>query len=148
MYQQDTGSVVPKVNICAYLERPLLLFRRTPPGRTREIRDTSSKEKDKNEEESEGFCTYRIADRRGDHFDHRGYRNSELASRPYGGQSVFRGRVSSHACYLEHHVQLDLGQRFCPDAAHSWRRSRWSCNLSSRTLGRQRTSSHWPEERL
>src|ERR1700752_1225784 len=30
-------------------------------------------------EEAKGFLSYRIADRRGDHFDHRGHRNSELA---------------------------------------------------------------------
>src|ERR1700735_734107 len=110
MYQQDTGSVVPKVNICAYLERPLLLFRRTPPGRTREIRDTSSKEKDKNEEESEGFFTHRIADRRGDHFDHRGYRNSELASRPHGGQRSVSSRFNPYDQYVRCHLFLDMGR--------------------------------------
>src|SRR5260370_39010638 len=30
-------------------------------------------------EETEGFLSYRIADRRGDHSDHRGYRYSEFA---------------------------------------------------------------------
>jgi hypothetical protein len=29
-------------------------------------------------EEAKGILSYRVADRRGDHFDHRGHRNSEL----------------------------------------------------------------------
>src|ERR1700721_3739010 len=40
----------------------------------------------RNEEEPEGFLTHRVADRRGDHFDHRGHRNSEPASRTYRGE--------------------------------------------------------------
>src|SRR5207344_749545 len=42
-------------------------------------------------EEAEGFLTYRVADRRGDHLDHRGHRNSEPTSVAYGGQRSFRG---------------------------------------------------------
>src|SRR6266568_1418073 len=37
-------------------------------------------------EETEGFLTYRIADRRGDHSDHRGYRYPELAQSQDGGE--------------------------------------------------------------
>ncbi len=37
-------------------------------------------------EETEGFLSYRIADRRGDHSDHRGHRNSEPPPVAYGGQ--------------------------------------------------------------
>jgi len=35
-------------------------------------------------EETEGLFTYRIADRRGDHSDHRGHRHSELDAVAYG----------------------------------------------------------------
>ena len=35
-------------------------------------------------EETEGFFTYRIADRRGHHSDHRGHRHSELDAVPHG----------------------------------------------------------------
>src|SRR5258706_543972 len=37
-------------------------------------------------EETEGFFTYRIADRRGDHSDHRGHRYSEFAQGQDGGE--------------------------------------------------------------
>jgi hypothetical protein len=37
-------------------------------------------------EEAEGFLTYRIADRRGNYSDHRGYRHPEPPQVTYGGQ--------------------------------------------------------------
>src|ERR1700730_3592457 len=50
-------------------------------------------------EEAEGFLTNRIADRRGDHFDHRGHRNSELAQVQDGGQRIVRSWIGPHAQY-------------------------------------------------
>src|ERR1700722_5558192 len=54
-YQSDEMPFAPKVNSCSFLERPLLLFGRTPPGRTREISYTSSKEKRQMKKNQEGF---------------------------------------------------------------------------------------------
>src|SRR5439155_5725468 len=47
------------------------------------------------EEESEGFLSYRIADRRGDHFDHRGDCHPEPAPFAYGGQRSVCSRLHS-----------------------------------------------------
>jgi hypothetical protein len=56
-----------------------------PARDTAEISGINSQGENRNEEEPEGFLTYRIADRRGDHFDHRGNRDPELAPRSDGG---------------------------------------------------------------
>src|SRR5882762_4105069 len=47
-------------------------------------------------EETEGFFTYRIADRRGDHSDHRGHRHSELDAVAYGRERGFGSGFSPH----------------------------------------------------
>src|SRR6266404_4088178 len=39
-------------------------------------------------EETKGLFTYRIADRRGDHPDHRGHRNPEPAACPHFGERI------------------------------------------------------------
>src|SRR6266404_4577743 len=43
-------------------------------------------QENKSEEEPKGFLPYRIVDRRGDHFDHRGDCHPEPAPFAYGGQ--------------------------------------------------------------
>jgi hypothetical protein len=43
---------------------------------------------------AEGLLAYRPFDRRGDHFDHRGYRNSELAPVEDGRERVFGSRFA------------------------------------------------------
>src|ERR1700739_4139739 len=47
-------------------------------------------------EEAEGFLSYRIADRRGDHSDHRGDCDSELDAREDVGERVFRRWLTAH----------------------------------------------------
>jgi hypothetical protein len=47
-------------------------------------------------EEAEGFLSYRIADRRGDHFDHRGHRNPEPHSFQNGSERVFGSGLSPY----------------------------------------------------
>src|SRR5580698_9481901 len=83
----------------------------TPPGIRQKLGGTSSQGENRNEEEPEGFLTYRIADRRGDHFDHRGYRDPELAPRSDGGARIFGGRLGSHDRYLAGYVPVHLGYR-------------------------------------
>jgi hypothetical protein len=47
-------------------------------------------------EETEGFLSYRVADRCGDHSDHRGYRNSKLAPVAYGRERSFGSGFTPH----------------------------------------------------
>src|SRR6202008_4241805 len=63
-------------------------------------------------EETEGFLSYRIADRRGDHSDHRGYRYSELAALENRSERIIRGGLSSHHQHGGSDVSVELGQRF------------------------------------
>src|SRR5437879_342144 len=73
-------------------------------------------------EEAKGFLTYRVADRRGDHSDHRGHRNSEPPPVPYGRQRGFGSRFSPHHQHrgsdLFHYVPE---RRFCRDDWSAWR---------------------------
>src|SRR5580698_4641305 len=55
-------------------------------------------------EEAEGFLTNRVADRCGDHFDHRSDRNSELAPVAHGGQRSFRGWFDPY----DQHLRSDV----------------------------------------
>src|ERR1700733_11989433 len=64
-----------------------------------------------NEEEPEGLFTHRVADRRGDHFDHRGHRNSEPASRAYRGKRSFGSRLDAHDRYRGNQLQQQLPDR-------------------------------------
>src|SRR6202008_2919132 len=63
-------------------------------------------------EETEGFLSYRIADRRGDHSDHRGHRYSELAALENRSERIIRGGLSSHHQHRGSDVSVELGQRF------------------------------------
>src|SRR5260370_1859214 len=47
-------------------------------------------------EEAKGILSYRVVDRRGDHSDHRGHRNSEPAPVSYGRERGFGSRFTSH----------------------------------------------------
>src|SRR5258708_20120391 len=57
-------------------------------------------------EETEGFLTYRIADRRGDHSDHRGHRYSEFAQGQDGGKSNVNTSELQHPHHLACHLLL------------------------------------------
>src|SRR4029077_2392576 len=59
-------------------------------------------------EEAKGFLSYRVADRRGDHSDHRGYRNSEPPPVPYGRERGFGSRYSPHHQYRGNNLSDDL----------------------------------------
>src|SRR5215471_2913013 len=76
-------------------------------------------------EEAEGFLSYRIADRRGDHSDHRGYRYSELAQGTHFGERVFRGWLSPHLDHGEHAI--------CGTVSHE----RLSCCVGKHWSGRR-----------
>src|SRR5215472_7982768 len=82
--------------------------------------------------ETEGFFTYRAADRGGDHPDHRSNRDSELASRPHGGQRVVCCLVDSYHQHGGSYLQLDLSDhRLCREPEVPWwthRRGLRSCN--------------------
>src|SRR5580692_4554771 len=67
-----------------------------------------------NEEETEGLFTYRTADRRGDHPDHRGDCYPELAALAHGGQRSFGRRLDPHHEHGSDFLQLDLRQRLPP----------------------------------
>src|SRR6266850_3127092 len=65
----------------------------------------------KSEEESKGFLSYRIADRRGDHFDHRGDCHPEPAPFAYGGQRSVRSRFAPYAQYGGRNVFVHVSER-------------------------------------
>src|SRR5437016_12519281 len=62
-------------------------------------------------EEAKGFLSYRIADRRGDHFDHRGDCHPEPAPFAYGGQRSVRSRFAPHAQYGGRNVFVHISAR-------------------------------------
>src|SRR5216683_2765807 len=66
----------------------------------------------KNHEEAKGFLAYRIADRRGDHSDHRGYRYSELAALEDRSERIIRSGLGSYYQHGGSDVSVQLGQRF------------------------------------
>src|SRR5712671_954189 len=61
--------------------------------------------------ETEGFFTYRIADRGGDHFDHRCHRDPELAARSYSGERVLCGLVHPYRQHSRSQLYLGLSDR-------------------------------------
>src|SRR5213078_1162634 len=87
-------------------------------------------QENKIEEESKGFLSYRIADRRGDHFDHRGDCHPEPAPFAYGGQRSVRSRFAPYAQYGGRNVFVHVSERWLSrDAciactACGWRSSR------------------------
>src|SRR5260370_1910402 len=66
----------------------------------------------KDHEEAKGFLAYRIADRRGDHSDHRGYRHSELAALENRSERIIRGGFGSYHQHGGSDVSVQLVQRF------------------------------------
>src|SRR6266702_6673446 len=73
----------------------------------------------KSEEEAKGFLSYRIADRCGDHFDHRGDCHPEPAPFAYGGQRSVRSRFAPYAEYGGCDVFIHLSERWLPSNACS-----------------------------
>src|SRR5262249_25137074 len=72
----------------------------------------------------EGLFTYRVADRRGDHSDHRGYRDSELAAFKDRRQRILGCGFGAYDRHRGSNVLLDLGYRLLAQLAISWRRRR------------------------
>src|SRR5437016_7952094 len=72
-------------------------------------------------EEAKGFLSYRIADRRGDHFDHRGHRHSELAAFENRSERVVCCRFGPHDRHFPGDLFLILGHRLCDDPGTPWR---------------------------
>src|SRR5437016_5689590 len=101
-------------------------------------------------EEAKGFLSYRIADRRGDHSDHRGHRHSELAALENRSQRIIRCGRGSHHRHRGSDVFFQLGQWFRHQFDFSWRTrslQRSDCRRSlSNRLAFERCSLH--QERL
>src|SRR5262249_48189288 len=60
-------------------------------------------------EEAEGFFPYRTADRRGDHFDHRGDRYPQPAALEDRGQRILCGGFGAYDRHGRSHLFLVLG---------------------------------------
>src|SRR5260370_24499212 len=88
---------------------------RRPPRSTLFPYTTLFRSRRKNEE-TKGFLSYRIADRRGDHSDHRGYRYSEFAQGQDRNGTLLDSRHTSHShhlpCLLIDFVSADRLRRY------------------------------------
>src|SRR6266852_8702948 len=103
----------------------------------------------KHHEETKGFLSYRVADSRGDHSDHRGYCHSEPAPVPYGRERGFGSGFSPHDQYGGSYVLHDVSHGWFRDAGSSRRRGTLHHrDIYERLLDRLHSLQHCGEERL
>src|SRR2546425_13141304 len=94
-------------------------------------------------EETEGFLSYRIADRRGHHSDHRGHRYSEFAQGQDGGERILSGWCDS---YSQHRSGQLLDFVSSGRLRRYFGRSWWS-RSGMRSSGPQHDSASLPRRR-
>src|SRR6266851_4076838 len=71
-----------------------------------------SKENGSDAWQTKGFLSHRVADRRGDHFDHRGHRHPEPPPVTYGRERVFGGGFYPHHQHSGSHFCVHLSKRW------------------------------------